>query len=82
MASRGDPRATVNVDTDVALLTEVRLASVDADADANRPGVECELRCLGGSDSIARLSEGDKEGVPLGVDSRVPSAPLSALLRH
>jgi hypothetical protein len=69
-----DPRRAVDVQTDVVVVSDLRLARVDADAHADvdtlRPvlGRERPLRAHRGGDGVARPRERDEERVTLGVD--------------
>ncbi len=63
-----DPRRSVDVHADVALVGQQRLARVDAHPDADRPGLERLLRVNCGGDGVDRPREGDEERVALGVD--------------
>ena len=67
MPGRGDPRAEMDVDTDVSLLGQRRAAGVEAHPDPDRSGLQCSScidRCIR---RAVRRSERDEERVPLGV---------------
>ena len=70
----GDPRGTVDVDPDVALLGYDRLARVEPHAHADRPAAERSLPVGGGRDRVGGARERDEERVPLRVhlDAAVP----------
>jgi hypothetical protein len=74
VSGRADPRRAVHVETDVIILSDVRLTGVHPDAhahvDALGPmlGRQRPLRADRGGDRVARPSEGDEERVTLGVD--------------
>lgn len=64
----GNPRRSVHVDADIALIVQMRGARVDADAHADRPGGQPPER-VGRRLECARCGrKGDEEGVPLRVD--------------
>jgi hypothetical protein len=63
----GDPRRPVDVDADVALVGDERLAGMDAHPDADRAVVERPLGRGRGRERIGRAVEGHEEGVTLGV---------------
>ena len=68
VAHRADPGRKVDVGPDVPLARHARRARVDADPDANRPGIE-ELGSLRSSgDRIVRRGKDEEERVALGVD--------------
>jgi hypothetical protein len=74
MAGRADPRRAMHVQTDVIILTDLRLAGVDAhphaNVDALRPtlGRQRPLRADRSGDRVARPHERDEERVTLSVD--------------
>ncbi len=63
-----DPRRTVDVDPDVALLGHDRLACMDAYADADGTGFEQPARVVRGGDSVGSSAECDEERIALRVD--------------
>jgi hypothetical protein len=64
----GDPGRPVDVDPDVALVGDRRLAGVQADPHADRTVLERRLRLPRGGDRLPRRGKGDEERVPLRVD--------------
>ena len=74
VSGRADPRRTVHVQSDVIILSDLRLAGVDAHphahVDALGPTLRGQraLRAHRGGDRVARPHEGDEERVALGVD--------------
>ena len=58
----------MDIDADVTLVDQQRLAGVDAHADADRGVCQHGLPCLSREDRVLRRAEGDEEGVSLGVD--------------
>ena len=62
-----NPRRSVDVHADVALVGQERLARVDAHPDSDRPGCQRCLRLDRGGDGFARPRERDEEGVALRV---------------
>jgi hypothetical protein len=86
VAGGGDPRGAMNVDADVALVREQRLARVDAHAHADRPAQGC-LSFPGGLERVLRTCKSDEEGIALRVDldatvSRERLAERAAVLRQ
>ena len=79
VARAHDPRRTVHVGTDVALVRDDRLTGVDADPDSHGTSLERGLTVSSGGDRIARPRERDEECVPLGVhlDPAVPREGLA-----
>ena len=79
VAGGADPRRAMDVDPDVALLPDDRLAGVDAHADAElrplRPVVACErqLGRDGGRNRVLRAPEAVEERVALRVDLLAPA---------
>ena len=65
---RGDPRGAVDVEPDVPLVGDDRLARVNAHADADRPGRQRRLALLRGGQRITRARERNEERVALRVD--------------
>ncbi len=65
---RCDASSAVDVHAHVALVRHERLAGVEADADADRPGCEAFSRFLGGAHGLDRSRERDEERVSLRVD--------------
>jgi hypothetical protein len=61
-----DPRSSVHVQPDVALVDDVRFAGVEAHANTDW-AAQRSLSFLGSSEGIVRLRENDEEGVPLRV---------------
>ena len=74
VAGSADPRRAMHVQADVIILSDFRLAGVDAHphahVDALGPtlGRKRPLRAHRGGDRVARPREGDEERVALGVD--------------
>ena len=73
VADRGDARCPVNIDSDIALLRQERLACVESNSHANWT-FQCALRIRGRSERLAGTREGNEEGIALGVhlDTTVP----------
>lgn len=67
VAGASDSRAAVDVDPHVALVTDHRLARVQAHANTDRSPLERILRSLCACDRIRGASECDEEGVTLRV---------------
>ena len=65
MGSSADAGGAVDVDPDVALVSQLWLAGVDPHPDGN---LECALRLLGRRQRVRGAGEDDEEGVALGVD--------------
>ena len=64
-----DSRSAVDVDADVTLVGQGRLAGVDSDASTDRAlDRERSLRVDRGREGVGRLLKGDEEGVALRVD--------------
>ena len=76
---RGDPRRAMDVDPDVALVGDDRLARVEPHADADRPVVERRLAVGGGGERVRCARERDEERVALRVhlDAAVPRERLA-----
>ena len=74
-----DPRCSVDVYADVALVGHERLAGVNAHPDADRPGLERPLRLDRGGDGVGGPRERDEERVALRVhlDAVVPCEGLA-----
>ena len=68
VGERRDPCAPMNVDSDVSLRRDGRLAGVQPHPDADRAGVEPVAAGEGGRDGLCGGREGDEERVALGVD--------------
>ena len=74
VSGSADPCRAMHVQTDVIILSDVRLAGVHphthTHVDALGPTLGCErpLRAHRGGDRVARPGEGDEERVTLGVD--------------
>ena len=68
VAGAHQPSRLVHVQTDVALVDDGRLTGVQADANADRHGLERVLCLACGGERVGRAAEGDEEGVTLGVD--------------
>ena len=67
--SRGsDPGRTVDVDADVALFSDERLAGVEAHPHPDRPGLERRLTFRCRRKRVLGAGEGDEEGIALRVD--------------
>ena len=75
----GDPRGAVDVDADVALLRDDRLAGVQAHADADLAGLERLPRLRRRGDRLRGARERDEERIALRVDfdARVPRERLA-----
>ena len=67
MTGAHDPRRTVHVDADIALVREQRLARVQAHPHPNRSRLERVARLGRRGQGVRRLGEGDEERVALGV---------------
>jgi hypothetical protein len=69
VSGRADPRGPVNVDADVALRSDFRLARVHAHPNSTRPALRSQgcLRVGRGGERRSRAPEGDQERVPLRV---------------
>ena len=68
MAAGGDARRPVHVDSDIALLAQVRRPRMDAHAHPNRSRAQ-SFECFGGRPQSAGGSrERDEEGIPLRID--------------
>src|SRR6266508_844806 len=65
---RADAGGLVYVDPDVALVGQLRLARVDADADLNWAFAQRSLRCVRSRDRLLRACERVAEGIALGID--------------
>ena len=76
-----NPRRSVHVDADVALVGHERLAGVDAHPNADRAGLERPLRLGRRGDGSGRPRERDEERVSLGVDFD-PVVPPEGLAEH
>ena len=64
MRRRADACRPVDIDTDIALVGQERLARVDADADAHLAGGQRGLSLLSCRQSIGGFRERVKEGIP------------------
>ena len=63
-----DSRGAMDVDPDVALVRRLWLTGVNSDTHADRAALERVARVGGSRNCIRCASEGDEEGVALGVD--------------
>src|SRR5205085_10793469 len=63
MARGGDPRRPVNVEADITLLGEKRLAGMEAHPDLDRTAVQGRLTLRRRGERIMRSREDDEEGV-------------------
>jgi pimeloyl-ACP methyl ester carboxylesterase len=68
VADSGDPRALVDVEADVTLLGQPRLARVQPHPHPYRPVGKCTLAVRGGGDGARRAGECDEQRVTLCVD--------------
>ena len=80
MPCRADARAAVHVEPDIALVGDLRLAGVDADANADRARREAGLDLLRCRHCIRGTGERAEERVALGVD--LDTAMLSESAAH
>jgi hypothetical protein len=81
VADGGDPSGAVDVEADVSLLGDTRLAGVDPHAHTDRSVAERVLGVVCGRQCIGRTREGDEERVPLGVDLD-PAVPLERVAKR
>jgi hypothetical protein len=68
VARSGDPCRSVDVDPDIALVGDDRLAGMEADPHPDRPGLERLLTVRRRRERVFRAGERHEEGIALGVD--------------